>query len=223
MLVAVNVILVGSLLALAINGTQADAILATAGKENNTTAIDIQVPTVASNLDVIQSQPIFHITRSFYVPPDPTTVVVQTPPPDYRLVGVMTLPNRPINAFLVNGQTGVRSRVQKGDTLEGWTVEDVSNQRVALSLDGRHAEIGTAKLSPGAPGMQVAGSQPGAMMPTLPIVPMLPTAQGGLRILSAGPGRVNSAQGLSNSTPSRLPPAPPGGVGARLYRPPPSE
>ena len=54
------------------------------------------------SFDGLQAQAAFHKTRSFYVPPPPT---VQQPTPDYRLVGLMALPNRPPSAVLVSNIT----------------------------------------------------------------------------------------------------------------------
>jgi hypothetical protein len=216
-LAAVNVLLLTGVCVVLIDGTQADAILATAGKEVTGASVDMQIPTFASDLEVIQAQPIFHVSRSFYVPPDPATLAVQVVPPDYRIGGAMALPMKPVIVYLVHNQTGARARVQKGDVLDGWQVEEATSQRVALVQDGHRAELGSAKPTGAAPGMVSAMFTPPANAGNAP--------QGGLRILSAGPSAGGSAQGHANpnSNANALPKAPPGGVGARLYRPPPGQ
>jgi hypothetical protein len=100
--------------------------------------------------------------------------------------------------------------VQKGDTLDGWSVDDVSNQKVILSLDGRHAEITAAKqtgsMSSGMQVVSAAASQAEGAQQT------------GIRQLSGGVAR-NVAAARTNS----LPKVDPENVGARLYRPPPTQ
>jgi hypothetical protein len=211
-LAVINLLLLGGLLVILIDGTQTESILATAGKAPVDTSIDIQVPALATDLEVIQAQPIFHASRSFFVPADPAALAVQLAPPDYRIAGAMALPKKPVIAFLVHNQSGARIKVQKGDVIESWEVVDVSSQRVALSQNGRLAEIGSAKpMSPMA-GMQAATTS----------VPSN-TGQGGLRILSAGSSSGGQTRGVANANSNTLPKAPPGGVGARLYRPPPGQ
>jgi len=206
---ALNLLLAIILLAVVIRGTQADAILATVGKTKAAALIDIQVPTLASNLDLIQAQPIFHASRSFYVPPDPASLAVQLITPDYRIVGAMSLPSKPTIVFLLHNQSGTRTKVQRGDMLDGWVVDEASNQHVVLSQNGQHAEISTAKQ----PGTTTPGMQAAVTTTQTPSA-----AQGGIRILSGG-----TARSFPGANAGALPKGPPGGVGARLYRPPPGQ
>jgi hypothetical protein len=206
-------------------GTNVDSILHAAPKKVVLPTIDFQVPQLAVSFDVIQSQPLFHESRQFYVPPDPTLVAAQLMPPDYHFVGAMTLPKQSPIALLVHNQTGARTKVQRGDQLDGWKVEAVDNKHVKLSLDGHEAELGAS-----VPGVAVAQNAIGPATPVmtqgitqgvtqgLTHVPAMHTdaPASGVRVLSGGATRA-----YSSATP--LPPAPPGGVGARLYRPPPGQ
>src|SRR5712671_477523 len=119
-LAALNLVFLATLVAVLAGGTETKAILTASGKQAASTPLDIQVPAETANLDVIQTQALFHASRTFYVPPDPAAVAVNVAPPDYRIVGAMSLPNKPTIAFLVHSQSGARSKVQKGDTLDGW-------------------------------------------------------------------------------------------------------
>lgn len=175
------------------------------------------VPSVATNFDVIQSQALFHESRQYFTQPDPTTVVMEVAPPDYRFAGAMTLPKQPIMAMLVNNQTGVRSKVKQGDTLDGWLVESVGAKSIMLSLNGKQIEV--SAQSSGQYSGQSSGQSSG-LRSGIQAVPMSALASSapsnGIRVLSGGASR-----GVQSG--SALPPAPPGGVGARLYQPPPSE
>ena len=94
-----------------------------------------------ASFDGLQAHAVFHKTRSFYVAPAP---MVQQPTPDYRIVGLMALPNRPPSAVLVSNQSNARIKVAVGDQLEGWNVAEVSAKKVVIQLGERTAEIGSA-------------------------------------------------------------------------------
>lgn len=153
-----------------------------------------------ASFDALQSQAVFHKSRSFYVAPPAT---VQQPTPDYRMVGLMAMPNRPPSAVLMNNQSNARVRVAVGDQLDGWTVAEVTARKVVIQLGDRTVEIDSA--SRGAPGGMVA--VPGSQVSTA-------GAPGMVRVLGApaASGPVSApAQPLPNSTADSAP---------RLYRPP---
>lgn len=109
-----------------------------------------------ASFDRLQSEAVFHKSRSFYV--TPSLPSAPHPPPDYRLAGVMALPDRPPTAVLLNNQSNARVRVTAGDQLDGWSVAEVSAKRVVLQLGERTAEI-SATTSAGSTGMvRVLGS-----------------------------------------------------------------
>jgi hypothetical protein len=130
----------------------------TAAAADQTTEAVAEVPSALAptSFDRLQSEAVFHKSRSFYVtPPSPSA---QHPPPDYRFAGLMALPNRPPSAVLLNNQSNARVRVTAGDQLDGWSVAEVSAKRVLLQLGERTAEI-SATASAGSSGMvRVLGS-----------------------------------------------------------------
>jgi hypothetical protein len=99
-------------------------------------------PLAPTSFDGLQSQAVFHKSRSFYVAP--ASPSLQQPAPDYRMVGLMAVPNRPPSAVLLHNQSNVRVRVAAGDQLDGWSVAEVSAKRVVVQLGERTAEINSA-------------------------------------------------------------------------------
>jgi hypothetical protein len=108
------------------------------------------------SFDALQSQAVFHKTRSFYVAPPP---IVQQITPDYRMVGLMALPNRPPSAVLVNNQSNARLKVAVGDQVEGWNVAEVTAKRVVIQLGDRTIEINSASRGASGGMVVVPGSQ----------------------------------------------------------------
>lgn len=160
--------------------------------------LELPVPVVPTSFDGLQAQAVFHKSRSFYVAPSSPSS--QQPPPDYRMVGLMAVPNRPPSAVLLSNQSNVRVRVAAGDQLEGWSVAEVSAKRVVVQLGERTAEINSA-TRPTAGGIVVTSSNQ-------------PSPTG------ASPGMVRVL-----SAPTDAPPAPPRAnvtvdAAPRLYRPP---
>jgi hypothetical protein len=89
--------------------------------------------------DALQSEAVFYKSRTYYVAP--ASPAEQLPPPNYRLAGLMAVPNRPISAVLLDNQSNARVRVAIGDQIDGWMVADVSAKRVLLQLGERTEEI----------------------------------------------------------------------------------
>ncbi len=233
LLVGVNMTLAVLLAITLFSGTEVDSLLATPDQKISSALIDWQPPpSAAVNFDVIQSQPLFHSSRMFYVPPDPAAGLTMTPPPDYRVAGAMALPNKPVTVFLVHNQSSERAKVQKGDVLEGWAVEEASNKLVVLSMNGRRAELTAGKpsgvstpvaQSSAVPAVgAVAGAQTGLQKVSLASTTNAGStagdSQGGVRILSGGSSRAFSA-----STSNAAPKPSPEDIGVRLYRPPPTQ
>lgn len=153
-----------------------------------------------ASFDGLQSQAVFHKSRSFYVAPPAT---VQEPTPDYRMVGLMALPNRPPSAVLMNNQSNARIKVAVGDQLEGWSVAEVSAKKVVIQLGARTIEISSASRGTSGGMVAVPGSQASTS-----------GSPGMTRVLEApvAPGQVPApAQPRPNSTADSAP---------RLYRPP---
>jgi hypothetical protein len=200
-----------------LSGTQAQAILATPPKKMEIAATSLDSPTSVVDFEVIQARPLFHQSRTYYVPPDPEAMQARLTPPDYRIVGAMAMPKQPLAAILLNNQTGARLKVAVGDILDGWTVEEVTDKRVALTMDGHHQELGTGSNSsaqvpatgfglrsvPRTSGTQNANSA--AQTDGAPGI--VRTLSGGSQQTSPSAGGANSGNRSNND-------------GARLYRPP---
>ena len=153
-----------------------------------------------ASFDGLQAQAVFHKSRSFYVAPPPT---VQEPTPDYRMVGLMALPNRPPSAVLMSNQSNARIKVAVGDQLEGWNVAEVSAKKVVIQLGDRTIEISSASRGTSGGMVAVPGSQASTSgSPGMTRVLEVPVAPG------QGPA---PAQPRPNSTADSAP---------RLYRPP---
>lgn len=177
-----------------------DQVKAAAAAAKTPAAPESPVALAPASFDGLQSQAVFHKSRSFYVAP--ASPAAQQPPPDYRMVGLMALPNRPPSAVLLNNQSNARLRVAVGDQLDGWSVAEVSAKRVLLQLGERTAEINSASRA--APGGMVI--TPGSQAST-----------------TASPGVVR-VLGTTTAQPAAAPAQPPPNTAAdsapRLYRPP---
>jgi hypothetical protein len=125
------------------SGSQRAALLAVPAKPLRVAEQRFDRPVLAGAGE-LQSQAVFHPSRSFYSAPAP--LPQEQAPPDYRLAAVMRVPNQPVVAILINNQSKVRARVQSGDVLEQWVVAEIQPGKVLLALAGQRAEI-TAKSS----------------------------------------------------------------------------
>jgi hypothetical protein len=152
------------------------------------------------SFDGLQSQAVFHKSRSFYVAPPP---MVQQPTPDYRMVGLMALPNRPPSAVLLNNQSNARIKVAVGDQLEGWNVAEVTARKVVIQLGDRTAEINSASRGGSGGRVVVPGSQASTA-----------ASPGMVRVLGA------PAAPAQASAPAQPRPNSPADSAPRLYRPP---
>jgi len=161
-----------------------------------------ELPAVVPSMSFegLQSQAVFHKSRSFFVAP--AAPAEQQPPPDYRMVGLMALPNRPPAAVLLNNQSNVRVRVAAGDQLDGWSVADVSSKRVVLQLGDRSAEI-TSTTRAASGGVVIT---PGSQASTA-------ASPGMVRVLGNTPNGQQPAAAPAHTNP-------PTDAAPRLYRPP---
>lgn len=181
-------------------GSQTDVLLQTQARQNAVAPLRIDMPRVPVDLNAIQSQVVFYPSRSFYVAP---VVAVQTPPPDYRFAGSMSLPNAPVTATLIHNQTGARTKVAVGEQLDGWLVAEIGARRVLVQLGERSAEIVSA-AGPRAGAVAIVANQPPSSLPS-----------GIVRVPVGTPApRAADAAGRPAQ------PAPVGNTGSRLYRPP---
>ncbi|HEY7641632.1 MAG TPA: hypothetical protein VH814_18020 [Steroidobacteraceae bacterium] len=179
----------------------ADEVKAAAQRAHPATVPDVPTVVTPASFEGLQTQAVFHKSRSFYVAP--AAPAVEQPPPDYRMVGLMALPNRPPSAVLLNNQSNARVRVATGDQLDGWNVADVNARRVVVQLGERTAEITSTSRAPNSGGVVITpGSQ--ASMTASP---------GMVRVLGTTPAVQSPASVPARTTPS-VDAAP------RLYRPP---
>lgn len=105
-------------------------------------ALSLLAPETASDLEVLESRPLFHATRRFYLEPVETMAATRSDPPDYELAGAMMLPDGPAIAVLRHRQTSQRIKIRVGDVLDGWTVDEVNVQQVFVSLGDDRVAIG---------------------------------------------------------------------------------
>ena len=182
----------------ALGGTRAEALLATPAKESAPLNIDVSAAPRASDLAAIQTQPLLHASRVFYVAPAPNTVPAAPPRPDYRLAGTFLVPGKPAVALLVSRQGNVSKRVKPGDELEGWRVQVIDRRLVTLVWNSERFDISTT---------------PTAVSAGLKRVPMqrqrVAASGGGVQSLGATGSMPTSISGAISDQP-------------RLYRPPPN-
>ena len=94
------------------------------------------------------SRPIFHADRKPYEPPKRTPVAkppaprpAQEAPPSFRLIGILYQNAEQAWAYVsIKGEKRVR-RLSRGDVYRGWTVSDISENRLVLSKRERKIEI----------------------------------------------------------------------------------
>jgi len=127
----------------AFSGTQAAELLATPAKTPAALKIEF-APDVTADLAAIQSQPLLHASRSFYVAPPPDAVPASPPKPDYRLAGTFLVPGKPSVALLVSNQNGVNRRIKTGETLDGWTVQAVLRKQVTFTWQNESFDLTSA-------------------------------------------------------------------------------
>lgn len=177
-----------------------DEVKAAAQRARMPALAELPAAVAPMSLDGLQSQAVFHKSRSFYVAP--ASPVAQQPPPDYRMVGLMALPNRPPLAVLINNQSNVRVRVAVGDQLDGWSVADVSAKRVVVQLGDQTSEI-TSTTRAGSGGVVIT-----------------PASQASTTSASPGMVRVVGAPAAPSPTTAPARTSPPVDAAPRLYRPP---
>jgi len=209
LLAVANLVLMGALAETLLHGSKARLILAIAPDATTSKKVALDVPGRSIDFLAVQSAAAFYETRQFYVPP----IVESKPPrPDFRLVGTMALPQKPMVAMLVHNQTGIQSKVRKGEQLEGWTVISVEPKRVLLQLGDDQLEVNTKS------GGSLSGSPTNAVQASASVGEMSSgnVPSGGVRVLgSPAPAQGNSMQGSSGMM-LRAPSSE-----SRLYRPPP--
>ncbi len=193
----------------ALRGTRADELLATPAKAPSALAIDLAPAASGADLAAIQSQPLLHASRAYYVPPPPDATPAAPPRPDYRLAGTFLVPGKPSVALLIN-QGGVGRRVRVGEVLDGWTVQDVMRQQVTFTWENERFELTTAGAS----------SAMNAGLRRVPVTRQRVTSTGtGVQTLGGTGGQTFGGTGGPDS---------PASTGAqpsnqpRLYRPPPN-
>ena len=110
----------------------------------------------------------------------------------------MSFPGQPVTAMLINNQTGARQKVRTGESLDGWTVTEVTPRNVIVTLGQRTSEIGSA---------MGAGSSGITHVPRREVIESN-AATRGVKILS---GRGSQTSVVPTNPTNKTP---------RLYRPP---
>lgn len=189
-----------AILYVAFAGTRATELLATPAKAPAALAFDVSDAPRSADLAAIQSQPLVHASRAFFVPPRSNAAPATPPRPDYRLAGVLVVPNKPAVALLVSRQGGASRRVKMGEELEGWRVQAVDRKQVTLAFENETFAISAATTSaPASAGLK-----------RVPIArARMASAGGGVQSLSA---TGNTSRAMPDGQSSDKP---------RLYRPPP--
>lgn len=136
-------------------GTQTQALLATAPHEASPAADRLTPSQRALNSASLQSDPLFYQTRRSYVPPPPASAPAAPPRPDFKLVGTFVIPRMPTIALLAETATGALRKVKPGDDVNGWTVQAVETRRVILAYASQSVEL-TDPVHPPNSGLQLA-------------------------------------------------------------------
>jgi hypothetical protein len=187
----------------AVSGTRAAELLATPAKAPAALKIDLAPAATSADLAAIQSQPLLHASRVFYVAPSRDAAPATPPKPDYRLAGTLLVPGKPSVALLVNNQSRASRRVKPGETLDGWTVQAVLRQQVTFIWQTERFE-----LSSTAPPVS-------AGLKRVPITRARVASSG-----AAGGTGVQSLGAVGNAAPSFS--GGPASDQPRLYQPPPN-
>jgi hypothetical protein len=185
----------------AMSGTQATELLATRARAPVDLKIVLAPSAPSTDLGAIQSRPLMHASRAFYVAPSPGATPTTPPRPDYRLAGTFLVPGKPSVALLVNNLSGASRRVKTGEMLDGWTIQTVLPKQVTFTWQDERFELSTT---------------PPPVSAGLKRVPMTRA-----RVASSGGGAGVQSLGAAGDTG----PAFSGGPASeqpRLYRPPPN-
>lgn len=202
---AVLFTLVSAIVFVLVNGTRADALLATPARAVEPFVFEGPLARGAADLAAIQSQPLVHASRAFYEPPAEQAPAAP-PRPDYRLAGAMILPGKPAVAVLTERNGGKTTRVKRGDELAGWRVASVDRKQVVLTWGNERAEITSGIPAMGPVTMAGATSTPGnSGLKRVPIVRQRVSAvNAGPRSLSATGNSDGGSAGPADSEPPRL-------------------
>lgn len=204
-LVAVNVGLAVLLAGRLLHGTQKEAIRASERESRTAPEVSLSLPDNSVDLSGIQAQAVFHVSRSFYVPPEPATLQITAP--DYKFTGSMSVPGRGRTAVLTRAQTSERVKVAVGDMVDVWTVRDIGPRSVTLAMNDREVEITSA-----------GSNRDGSSMPSSPSA--APLAAAGSLGSSAPQSYSSPAAQATNSGPALQGTQVPTKQAPRLYRPP---
>lgn len=184
----------------ALSGTKAGELLATPATPPAALKIEL-TPEATADLAAIQSQPLLHASREFYVAPASDAAPASPPKPDYRLAGTLLVPGKPSVAMLVSNQNGANRRVKAGEVLDGWTVQAVLRKHVTFTWQNESFDLSSAP-----PPVSVGMKR----------VPMTRA-----RVASSGgPAGVQSLGAVGASAPASI--GGPSSDQPRLYQPPPN-
>ncbi len=146
------------------HGTQTAALLATPTSAAAAPPPHSSTPGGHAEVATIQSAPLFHASRRYFVPPAPDAGPATPPIPSYQLVGTFVIPNKPTLAILKQATTGTSRKVTAGEMLDGWLVQAVESRRVVLRYENESREILAAGRN----------SDPRGMPTTSPATPTTP-------------------------------------------------
>lgn len=208
-LLALNVALAGVGAVQLWSGSHVGRISSTAPRAVSMPTVMLESAPPLVDLASVTSQAVFHESRVFVVPADPTQTIQA--PPDYRLSGSMTLPGQSPVAILIHNTTGSRIRVAADADVEGWKVAEITSRQVVLSLGDRTIQV-------------TSTSRANSSVPTAD--PALRGTSGfGMRAVGAAgvPSPESGSRRVLTGTPRATTRTPVQTEGARLYRPPPSQ
>jgi hypothetical protein len=186
----------------ALRGTASEALLAIAPLQaRRVPAVLPFAPTSATPM-LIKDRALFHSSRHFFVPPEPSTRPPPPAPPAYQLVGTLVIPKKPTVALLKASSSDIQRRISVGDNLDGWLVDAVEMKRVTLHFEDQHTQIGRDALHE---------THLPATTPGLTRVPLV-------RVHNPGPTKALRVLGSAASGPATAPGE--HSIAARSYRPP---
>jgi hypothetical protein len=121
-------------------GTAVRVLLSTPAGKLSWSRMDMSVRSKDTDFTGLRDQPLMYATRAGYVSPPPSAARSAPPLPNYRLVGILIVPQKPARALLMP-PTGSARHVKSGDELDGWKVEAVEASRVVLAFGSQRSEI----------------------------------------------------------------------------------
>lgn len=195
-LVVLNLAVLGLVGRLLLKGTQVDYLRNTSAGSIEAPLSIPEFPLLNTDFKIIRTRTLFYSSREYYVAPDPVMQELVLQRPDYKLAGILAMPNKPRIALLASADGKNTRKLKEGDSIDGWLVKAVEPDKVVLAIGTRIEEFARSKPSAGVGAVRTVGANTqAAQSPT------------GVRALGGN-------HAVAASSPTAI-------IGSRLYRPQP--